>query len=112
MDNNRLFKLLEERDILIYDEIMTKMEVYCMLLPMDMDDVPIHVGDELECDANGYKGTFTVLAVGYEIVIGNHEIEWIKDNPGKWFHIASYCRHVKPRITDDKESEYGKENLK
>lgn len=72
-----------------------------MLLPVDADGVPIRVGDVLECDANGYEGTFTVFAVGNKSAIGNHEIEWIKGNPDKWFHIASYCHHVKPRTLED-----------
>ena len=63
---------------------------------VDADGVPIHVGDELECHSNGYDGTFTVFAIGDNVVVGNHDIEWIRRNPSKWFHIASLCTHVKP----------------
>lgn len=82
-------------------EIEETIERDYMKLPVDADGVPIHVGDKLECNANGYEGTFTVFAVGDKSVIGNHEIEWVKNNPSNWFHIASYCRHVKPRTLED-----------
>ena len=72
-----------------------------MRLPVDADGVPIHISDVLECDANGYKGTFTVFAIGNNTVVGNHDIEWIRDNPSKWFHVASFCCHVKPRTLED-----------
>ena len=72
-----------------------------MELPVDADGVPIRVGDDLECNANGYEGTFTVFAIGNISVVGNHNIEWIMDNPSKWFHVASFCHHVKPRTLED-----------
>lgn len=82
-----------------------------MRLPVDADGVPIHIGDVLECDANGYKGTFTVFAIGNDTVVGNHDIEWIRDNPSKWFHVASYCHHVKPRTLEDVLRDVWKEAL-
>ena len=78
------------------DEIEREISERFMLLPCDADGAPIHVGDEIECSANGYEGTFTVFAIGDGTIVGNHDIEWIRNNPSKWFHVASYCRHVKP----------------
>lgn len=92
---------------IIADEIERAIAERYMPLPVGADGALIHVGDTLECDANGYKGTFTVFAVGDNIVVGNHDIEWIRDNPSKWFHIASFCCHVKPRTVEDVLREYG-----
>ena len=83
------------------DAIESEITDCYMPLPVDADGVPIHIDDVLECDANGYKGTFTVFAVGYKYAIGDHEIEWIRDNPDKWFHFAAFCHHVKPRTLKD-----------
>lgn len=74
--------------------------------PCDADGVPIHVGDRLECHANGYKGDFTVFAIGNDTVVGNHDIKWIKDNPDKWFHVASSCHHFKQRTIEDVLRDY------
>lgn len=89
------------------DEIEAEMADNYMRLPADADGVLIHVGDRLECYANGYEGTFTVFAIGNDTVVGNHDIEWIRDNPYKWFHVASSCRHVKPRTLEDVLNEFG-----
>ena len=86
---------------LLCDEIEAEIERDYMKLPADADGVLIHGGDRLECYANGYEGTFTVFAIGNDTVVGNHDIEWIRDNPYKWFHVASSCRHVKPRTLED-----------
>ena len=88
------------------DEIQAEIDERFMLLPINADGVPIHVGDELECNANGYEGTFTVFAIGNDTVVGNHDIEWIRDNPSKWFHVASFCHPVKPRTLEDVLSEF------
>lgn len=88
------------------DAIESEITDCYMLLPMDADGVPIHVGDKLECNANGYEGVFTVFAVGYKYAIGDHEIEWIRDNPDKWFHFAAFCHHVKPRTLEDVLEDY------
>ena len=82
-------------------EIEAEIAERYMELPVDADGVPIHISDVLECDANGYKGTFTVFAIGNNTVVGNHDIEWIRDNSSKWFHVASFCCHVKPRTLED-----------
>ena len=87
--------------LIIADEIEAEIERDYMRLPVDADGVPIHISDVLECDANGYKGTFTVFAIGNNTVVGNHDIEWIRDNSSKWFHVASFCCHVKPRTLED-----------
>jgi hypothetical protein len=97
--------------ITIADEIEVEIERDYMKLPADADGVPIHVGDRLECYANGYEGTFTVFAIGNDTVVGNHDIEWIMDNPSKWFHVASFCRHVKPRTLEDVLRDVWKEAL-
>ena len=85
----------------IADEIEAEIADNYMRLPCDADGVPIHGGDRLECHANGYEGTFTVFAIGNNTVVGNHDIEWIRDNPGKWFHVALSCHHVKPRTLEN-----------
>jgi len=72
-----------------------------MELPVDADGVPIRIGDMLECNANGYDGKFEVFAVGAGVVIGNHDIEFVTRHPTDWFHVARYCRHVKPRTVED-----------
>ena len=92
---------------LMADDIENEIADNYMRLPVDADNVPIHVGDVLECNANGYEGTFTVFAIGNDTVVGNHDIEWIRDNLGKWFHVASYCHHVKPRTLEDVLNEFG-----
>jgi hypothetical protein len=87
--------------------LVTIADMYYFKLPLDADNEPIRMGDEIECRANGYEGTFTVFAIGDETIIGNHEIEWIRNNPSKWFHVASYCRHVKHRTLEDVLLEFG-----
>lgn len=82
------------------DAIEAEIAERFMELPVDADGVPIRVGDELECHTNGYDGTFTVFAIGNNVAVGNHDIEWIRRNPSKWFHIASFCTHVKPRTLE------------
>ena len=76
-------------------------------LPVDADGVPVRVGDELECHANGYDGAFTVFAIGNDVVVGNHDIEWLGRNPSKWFHVASFCTHAKPRTIEDALNDFG-----
>jgi hypothetical protein len=85
----------------IADEIEAEIAERYIELPVDADGVPIRVGDKLECHANGYDGAFTVFAIGNDVVVGNHDTEWIVRNPSKWFHIASFCMHVKPRTLED-----------
>lgn len=85
----------------IVDEIEVEISKCYMPLPVDTDGAPIRVGDKLECHANGYDGAFTVFAVGNNVVVGDHDIEWIGRNPSKWFHVASFCTHVKPRTLED-----------
>jgi hypothetical protein len=95
----------------IADEIEAEIADNYMRLPVDADGVPIHVGDELECHANGYDGVFTVFAIGNDVVVGNQDIEWIGRNPSKWFHVASFCTHVKPRTLEDVLRDVWKEAL-
>ena len=85
----------------IADAIESEIAERFIELPVDADGVSIRVGDKLECHANGYDGAFTVFAIGNDTVVGNHDIEWIRDNPSKWFHVASFCYHVKPRTLED-----------
>lgn len=92
-DYNELFE--------IADEIEAEIAERFVELPVDADGVPIHVGDEIECRTNGYDGTFTVFAIGNNVAVGNHDIEWIRRNPSKWFHVASFCTHVKPCTLED-----------
>lgn len=94
------------------DEIEAEIAEKYMELPVDADGVPIHVGDTLECYANGYEGTFTVFAVSNNTVIGNHDIEWVRDNPDKWFHVALSCHRVKPLKLEELLNDYLKEREK
>ena len=87
--------------LIIADEIEAEIEREWMRLPVDADGVPIRVGDKLECHANGYDGEFTVFAVGDDVAVGNHDIEWVRRNPSKWLHVAQHCVHVKPRTLED-----------
>lgn len=54
----------------LIDEIEADIAEHYLALPLDADGVPIHVGDVLECHANGYHGIFTVFAVKL--------LEWLK----------------------------------
>lgn len=83
------------------DEIEREISERYMELPLDADGVPIRVGDEMECDANGYKGKFRVFAVSQDTVVGDHDLIWVKEHPTQWFHIPEYCRHYKPRTLFD-----------
>ena len=85
----------------IADEIEAEIESRYMLLPLDADGVPIHVGDTLECRANGYDGVFDAFAVGDGCVIGNHPECEVFNDPFKGIHVARYCRHVAPRTIED-----------
>lgn len=87
--------------LLIADEIEREIAEKYMELPLDADGVPIRVGDKLECHANGYDGTFTVFAIGNNVVVGDHDVGWIMRNPSKWFHVALFCTHVEPRTLED-----------
>ena len=88
------------------DEIEHEIAEKYMALPLDADGVPIRVGDVLECHANGFSGTFSVFTVGDGVAVGNHDIGWIMDNPTGWYHVAKFCRHVKPRTIEDVLSEF------
>ena len=92
----------------IADKIEAEIADSYMRFPCDADGVPIRVGDKLECHANGYDGAFTVFAIGNDIVVGNHDIGWIRDNPSKWFHVASFCHHVKRRALEDVLNDFGR----
>ena len=63
------------------DEIEREISERYMLLPVDMDNEPIHVGDELE-------GNYTVDYVSKHWVLA----------AGKGCRNASSCRHVKPDL--------------
>jgi hypothetical protein len=82
-------------------DIQAEVDSGYMKLPVDADGVPIRIGDMLECNANGYDGKFEVFAIGAGVVIGNHDIEFVTRHPTDWFHVARYCRHVKPRTIED-----------
>jgi len=85
-------------------ELEAKLNAYDethMLLPVDTIGIPIHVGDLLECHANGYDGKFEVFAIGDNVVVGNHDIEFVMRNPTDWYHVARYCRHVEQRTIED-----------
>lgn len=77
-------------DMLI-DEIEAEIAERYMLLPVDADGVPIHVGDRLT-NINKPSDEYIVAGVNGEklFVYG-----------GRAFICASQCRHVKPRTIDD-----------
>ena len=84
----------------IADEIQAEIDERFMLLPVDADGVPIHVGDKMEYEyPNDDDKPFTILGV---------------NNDGDVFHcpedkrlvptcisLANGLRHVKPRTLED-----------
>lgn len=76
----------------IADEIEAEIESRYMLLPVDADGVPIHVGDEL-FNKNKPTDVYKVTAIA-----DNGYIRIYHDTA----HIhSSQCRHVKPRTIED-----------
>ena len=73
------------------DEIEREIAERYMLLPVDADGVPIHVGDRLT-NINKPSDEYTVAGVNGEklFVYGGHA-----------FICASQCRRVKPRTIED-----------
>ena len=65
--------------LMFADEIEREVSERFMLLPVDMDNEPIHVGDELE-------GNYTVDYVSTHWVLA----------AGRGCRNASSCRHIKP----------------
>lgn len=84
----------------IADEIEAEIESRYMLLPVDADGVPIHVGDEL-FNKNKPTDVYKVTAIA-----DNGYIRIYHDTA----HIhSSQCRHVKPRTIEDVLRDYGEE---
>ena len=73
------------------DEIEAEIAERYMLLPVDADGVPIHVGDRLT-NINKPSDEYIVAGVNGEklFVYGGHA-----------FICASQCRHVRPRTIED-----------
>ena len=68
-----------------------------MLLPVDADGVPIHVGDSIEYP-NGRRDIVRFITVNDNVPTFN-EKGW----------IASKCRHVKPRTVEDVLREFAQD---
>ena len=101
------FGLIGSHDLLMFaNAIEAEIAERYMELPVDADGVPVHVGDTLECHANGYDGVFDAFAVGDGCVIGNHPECELFNNPFKEIHVARYCHHAKPRTLEDVLREY------
>ena len=76
----------------IADEIEREIQERYMLLPVDADGVPIHVGDELDWCGYGIK----VCGVCHDALWYDHdgELGW----ESTW---SNECTHVKPRTLED-----------
>lgn len=87
----------------IADEIEAEIAERYMLLPVDADGVPIHVGDKVEwLDGNG---VYRVCGIGTLVVLRTHE--------SYCFTIDPKClRIVKPRTLEDVLEEYAHEYYK
>lgn len=73
----------------IADEIEAEIAERYMLLPVDADGVPIHVGDTIEYP-NGKRDVVRFITVNDNMPTFN-ERGW----------VASKCRHIKPRTIED-----------
>ena len=84
----------ETFDLMVFaDEIEREIEERYMLLPVDTDGVPIHVGDKLEWCRN----TIEVVGVDANSV-------WFEpvNSDQEWKVVFSkHCRHIKPRTVED-----------
>lgn len=89
----------------VIDRLESEIAERYMLLPVDADGVPIHVGDEL-CGYGRPKGGVQVAMVSESCVIVRED--W-NDNPAKhgllW--AADEVRHVKQRTVEDVLREFG-----
>lgn len=84
--------------LIIADEIEAEIADRYMLVPVDADDAPIHVGDEVEwLDGNG---VYKVCGIGTLVVLRTHE--------SYCFTIDPKClRIIKPRTLEDVLAEFG-----
>lgn len=78
----------------ITDEIELEIAEKYMLLPVDTDGVPIHVGDLVQF-VNEQGGTGAPVEV---CAISKHYAYY---GEGKNLYRADWCRHVKPRTIED-----------
>ena len=84
----------------IADEIEREISERYMLLPVDVDGVPIRVGDLIEYDDDGE--TYRLHARGvYVYHSGRFEGEKCVMNERLGIWDPSKCRHVKPRTVED-----------
>lgn len=85
----------------IADEIQAEIDAKYMLLPLDADGVPIHVGEEMACHGDVFK----VCAVARAKI---HR--WVTVKLGETQTTYSYdpleCTHYKPRTVEDVLIEY------
>lgn len=85
------------------DAIEREVSERFMELPLDADDVPIHVGDCLQLgDTHG-----EVVALTYCPANGKLPWEWQCDT-GDWYNTA-FAYHAKPRTLEDVLREFGME---
>ena len=73
------------------DDVEAEITERYMLLPVDADGVPIHVGDI--CEMNGERFEVRQLTT-------DGDYWWAVDRLGE-FYIAELCRHVKSRTLED-----------
>ena len=79
----------------LINSIQAEVDEKYMLLPVDADGVPIHMGDTLQLgDTRG-----EVVALTYCPANGKLPWEWQCDT-GDWYNTA-FARHVKPRTVED-----------
>lgn len=82
----------------IADEIQAEIDSRFMELPVDADGVPWSFTDECLIDEHGDKCAFTAMRV-------TRDGRWEVATNCVW-HLASDCRHVKPRTVEDAMAEY------
>lgn len=89
----------------IADEIEAEIESRYMLLPVDADGVPIHVGDELRGYGFPDSGAIVKALNGTMVIVGRLEGGENYAKSGLLWS-ASETRHVKPRTLEDMMTEY------
>ena len=76
----------------IIGEIESEIQERYLLLPVDADGVPIHVGDEVE---------LTTRAAKFHACLKLSEYGWLIDNDEPSGFTPDCVRHVKPRTLED-----------
>lgn len=79
----------------IADEIQTEIDSRFMELPVDVNNEPVHIGDEMEHRSK--HETLDVIAVGKDSFFTGH---WA-DNYVRCIEVSAEWHHIKPRTLED-----------